>query len=145
MSRETKKIIVCVTNKCPFCGERGYLEGEDSAKIGEKIKCEKCGKKFEVMWTRNVEGEKEIPYENGAKTDINSNSDMEKIRVEELQKRVEHLETEVELLKELVKLQGKSREDWYIPAHPSVPIQPYYSKDPTLKPPYKITCRGGEE
>ena len=62
-------------------------------------------------------------------------------RVEELQKRVEHLETEVELLKELVKLQSKSREDWHIPTPPSVPMQPYYSK----KPPYKITCRGGEE
>lgn len=58
MSRENKKVIVCVTNECPFCGERGYSEGEDSAKKGEKIKCEKCGKKFEVVWTRNVEGEK---------------------------------------------------------------------------------------
>lgn len=62
-------------------------------------------------------------------------------KTEELEKRVEHLETEVELLKELVKLQNKSREDdWYIPARPSVPMQPYYSKEPTLEPPYKITC-----
>lgn len=66
-------------------------------------------------------------------------------KIEELQKRVEHLETEVELLKELVKLQNKSREEWYIPNHPSSPIQPYYSKEPTLEPPYKFTCKGGEE
>lgn len=65
-------------------------------------------------------------------------------KIEELQKRVEHLETEVELLKELVKLQNKSREEWYIPTYPSAPIQPYYSKEPTLEPPYKFTC-GGEE
>lgn len=66
------------------------------------------------------------------------------IKIEELQKRVEHLETEVELLKELVKLQNKSREERYIPTSPSAPIQPYYSKEPTLEPPYKFTC-GGEE
>lgn len=66
-------------------------------------------------------------------------------KVEELQKRVEHLETEVELLKELVKLQNKSNGDWYIPVeHPVTPLQPYYSKEPTFEPPYKFTC-GGEE
>ena len=64
-------------------------------------------------------------------------------KIEDLEKRIEHLETEVELLKELVKLQSKSREDWYIPAHPSMPMQPYYSKEPTLNPPYKVTCEGG--
>ena len=43
----------------------------------------------------------------------------------------------MELLKELVKLQNKSSEDWYIPSHPVMPMQPYY-KEPTLEPPYKI-------
>lgn len=65
-------------------------------------------------------------------------------KTEELEKRVEHLETEVELLKELVKLQNKSREDGYIPNRPAMPMQPYYSKEPTLEPPYKITCQGDE-
>lgn len=64
-------------------------------------------------------------------------------KIEELQKRVERLEIEVELLKELVKLLNKSREEWYKPTHP--PIQPYYSKESTLEPPYKFTCEGGEE
>lgn len=65
-------------------------------------------------------------------------------KVEELQKRVEHLETEVELLKELVKLQNKCPKR-VVPTYPSTPLQPYYTKEPTLKPPYKITCKGGKE
>lgn len=70
--------------------------------------------------------------------------------VEELQKRVEHLETEVELLKELVKLQNKCPERICpgvktIHTYPPEPIiQPYYPKEPTFEPPYKVTC-GGEE
>lgn len=64
-------------------------------------------------------------------------------KVEELQKRVEHLETEVELLKELVKLQNKCPER-LIPRHPSAPLQPYYTKEPTLEPAYKFTCGGKE-
>lgn len=71
MESNYEKTIVCVMNKCPFCGERGYLEGEDSAKIGEKIKCEKCGKKFEVLWTRNVQGEKMVnEYETETMTEV---------------------------------------------------------------------------
>lgn len=65
-------------------------------------------------------------------------------KVEELQKRVEHLETEVELLKELVKLQNKTTER-IVPTYPPTPLNPYYSKEPTLKPPYKITCKGDKE
>lgn len=65
-------------------------------------------------------------------------------KIEELEKRIEHLETEVELLKELVKLQNKFPER-VIPTYPPAPINPYYSEEPALKPPYKITCRGGEE
>lgn len=63
--------------------------------------------------------------------------------LEGLQKRVEHLETEVELLKELVKLQNKCPER-IIPTYPSAPLQPYYTKEPTLEPPYKFTCEGGK-
>lgn len=66
------------------------------------------------------------------------------VKIEELQKRVEHLETEVELLKELVKLQNKCPER-IIPTYPSAPLQPYYyTKE---EPPYKnkIFCKGGEE
>ena len=63
--------------------------------------------------------------------------------IEELQKRIEHLETEVELLKELVKLQNKCQEK-AAPTSPPTPLSPYYSREPTLEPPYKITC-GGEE
>ena len=59
---------------------------------------------------------------------------------DELQKRVEHLETEVELLKELVKLQNKCPEK-LIPTCPSAPLRPYYTKEPTLEPPYKFTCK----
>lgn len=66
-------------------------------------------------------------------------------KMEELQKRVEHLETEVDLLRELVKLQGKSSNDWYIPVRPTVPMQPYYIKEPTLEPSYKFTCEGDKE
>ena len=65
-------------------------------------------------------------------------------KIEELQKRVEHLETEIELLKELVKLQNKCPER-IIPTYPPTPLNPYYSKEPTLEPPYKITCRGGKK
>lgn len=65
-------------------------------------------------------------------------------KVEELQKRVEHLETEVELLKELVKLQNKCPER-AVPMCPPTLLNPYYSKEPTLEPPYKITCKGGEQ
>lgn len=65
-------------------------------------------------------------------------------KVEELEKRIEHLETEVELLKELVKLQNKCPER-IIHTYPPTPINPYYSEEPTLKPPYKITCRGDKE
>ena len=64
-------------------------------------------------------------------------------KIEELQKRVEHLETEVELLKDLVKLQNKCQER-VVPTYPPTPIEHYFSKEPTLEPPYKITC-GGEE
>ena len=64
--------------------------------------------------------------------------------IDELQKRVEHLETEVELLKELVKLHNKIPER-VVPTYPPTPLNPYYSKEPTLEPPYKITCKGGEE
>lgn len=64
-------------------------------------------------------------------------------KVEELEKRIGHLETEVELLKELVKLQNKCPER-IVPTYPPTPLSPYYSKGPTLKPPYKVTC-GGEE
>lgn len=60
-------------------------------------------------------------------------------KIDELQKRVEHLETEVELLKELVKLQNRCPER-VIPTYPPTPLQPYYSKEPTLEPPYKFTC-----
>lgn len=63
--------------------------------------------------------------------------------IEELQKRVEHLETEVELLKELIKLQNKCSER-PVPTYPPTSIDPYFAEGPTLKPPYKITC-GGEE
>lgn len=70
------------------------------------------------------------------------------VKIEELQKRVEHLETEVELLKELVKLQNKCPER-IIPTYPSTPLQPYYcTEDPTPEPPYlknKILCKGGGE
>lgn len=65
-------------------------------------------------------------------------------KIDELQKRVEHLETEVELLKELVKLQNKCPERGVIPMCPSTPLPPYYSKEPTLEPPYKFTCGGGK-
>lgn len=65
-------------------------------------------------------------------------------KVEELQKRVERLETEVELLKELIKLLNKCQER-IIPTNPSTPLQPYYTKEPTLRPPYKFTCKGDEE
>ena len=58
-------------------------------------------------------------------------------KTEELEKRVEHLETEVGLLKELVKLQNKSIEDWRIPNRPAMPMQPYY-REPTLGPQYKM-------
>ena len=64
-------------------------------------------------------------------------------RIEELQKRVEHLETEIELLKELVKLQNKTPER-IIPTYPQALTSPWY-REPTLEPPYKITCKGGEE
>ena len=62
-----EEIIVCVTNKCPFCGERSSPEGVDSVKIGEKIKCEKCGKEFEVSEIKKrkerkmKEGNKKLP------------------------------------------------------------------------------------
>ena len=65
-------------------------------------------------------------------------------KVEELEKRIEHLETEVELLKELVKLQNKCPER-VAPTYPPTPLNPYYSKEPTLEPPYKIACEGGEK
>lgn len=65
-------------------------------------------------------------------------------KVEELQKRIEHLEIEVELLKELVRLQNKCPER-VTPTYPSTPLQPYYTKEPTLEPPYKFTCQGGEK
>lgn len=64
-------------------------------------------------------------------------------KVKELQKRVEHLETEVELLKELVKLQNKCPEG-VVPTYPPTPLRPYYSKEPTLEPPYQFTCGGKE-
>lgn len=65
-------------------------------------------------------------------------------KIEELQKRVEHLETEVELLKELVKLQSKLPER-LTPIYPPTPINPYYERGPSLQPPYKVTCEKGEE
>lgn len=64
-------------------------------------------------------------------------------KVEELQKRIEHLETEVELLKELVKLQNKCSERDN-PTYPSDPQQPYYTNEPTFTPPFKFTCGGNE-
>lgn len=64
-------------------------------------------------------------------------------KIEELEKRVDHLETEVELLKELVKLQNKCSER-IIPTYPQIPISPWY-KEPTLEPPYKVTCQRGKE
>ena len=63
--------------------------------------------------------------------------------VKELEKRVEVLETEVELLKELIKLQNICSER--SAPMPSVPLQPYYGREPSLEPPYKITCDGGKE
>lgn len=63
--------------------------------------------------------------------------------VKELEKRVEYLETEVELLKELVKLQNKCPKG--IPPIPPAPLQPYYEQEPSFNPPYKITCNGGKE
>lgn len=65
-------------------------------------------------------------------------------RLGDLQKRVEHLETEVELLKELVKTQNKILERDVIIC-PSTPIQLYDTKEPTLRPPYRFTCKGGKE
>ena len=62
-------------------------------------------------------------------------------KIDELQKRIEHLETEIELLKELVKLQNKSS-GRTVPSCPLMPLQPYYKKEPTLEPPYKVTCEG---
>lgn len=64
-------------------------------------------------------------------------------KIDELEKRVMHLETEVELLGELVKLQNKCPER-IVPTYPPTPLNPYFSKEPTLEPPYEITC-GGEE
>lgn len=65
-------------------------------------------------------------------------------KIEDLEKRIEHLETEVELLKELVKLQNKATER-VVPTYPLTPLNPYYSKEPTFEQPYKITCEGGNE
>lgn len=61
-------------------------------------------------------------------------------KIEELQKRVEHLEIEVELLKELIKFQNKCPER-IVPTYPLKPFNPYYS-EPTCDPLYNITCRG---
>lgn len=60
-------------------------------------------------------------------------------KIEELEKRVDHLETEIELLKELVKLQNKCTER-LAPIYPPTPISPYYEREPNLQPPYKVTC-----
>lgn len=60
-------------------------------------------------------------------------------KIEELQKRIEQLEAEVELLKGLVMLQNK----WIVPTDSPTPLSPYYPK-PTIQPPYKITCGGKE-
>ena len=62
-------------------------------------------------------------------------------KIDELQRRIEHLETEVDLLKELVKLQNKIPE-MNAPVYPSAPLQPYYAEEPTPRPPYKTTCDG---
>lgn len=62
--------------------------------------------------------------------------------VKELEKRVDHLETEVDLLKELVKLQSKCPER-LVPI-PSAPLQPYYGREPSLEPPHKFTCGCGK-
>lgn len=63
-------------------------------------------------------------------------------KIDELQKRVEHLEIEVELLRELVKTQNKILErDVFI--CPPTPIQPY-DTEPTFRPPYRFTCKGGK-
>lgn len=60
-------------------------------------------------------------------------------KIEELQKRVEHLETEVELLKEIVKLQSKLPER-IIGNNPQMPDTPWY-REPFLETPYKWTCK----
>ena len=65
-------------------------------------------------------------------------------KIDDLQKRVEHLETELELLRELVKTQNKILERDVIICPPT-PLQPYYTKEPTLRPPYRFTCKGGKE
>lgn len=69
-----------------------------------------------------------------------------KEQIERLEKRVKHLESELDLLKELVKLQNKAQERC-IPLYPSQPIQPFYDDRvlPNFKPPYRFTCGGGEE
>lgn len=64
-------------------------------------------------------------------------------RLEELQKRVKLLETEVESLKDCIKIQSKLWER-IVSAQPPTSIDPYYSKEPIFEPPYKVTC-GGEE
>ena len=60
-------------------------------------------------------------------------------KIEELQKRVEHLETEVELLKEIIKLQSKlpTRN---IGNNPQMPDTPWY-REPFLEKPYRWTCK----
>lgn len=60
---------------------------------------------------------------------------------EDLEDKVERLEEEVELLKRLLELQ-RTLQKQDIPTYPATPLQPYYSKEPHLKPPYKITCEG---
>lgn len=60
-------------------------------------------------------------------------------KVEELQKRVEHLETEVELLKEIIKLQSKLPER-IVTTTPKAPDIPWYRQPFLETPPYKWTC-----
>lgn len=66
--------------------------------------------------------------------------------IDKLEKRVEHLEAEVKILEELIQLQNKfSFSKRSVPTYlPPKPWNPYFSKEPPLEPPYKITC-GGEE
>lgn len=60
-------------------------------------------------------------------------------KIDELQNRVEHLETEIDLLKVIVKVQNKCPKR-IVPTSPITPLQPYHAKGPIPEPPYKITC-----
>lgn len=59
MEKETE-VELCLGSRCPLCKTHYFQDGYNTFKVGDIVKCEKCGYSFCTEYARNVMGTRQI-------------------------------------------------------------------------------------